>query len=151
MVLSPNIDPCQFGGALEQVCDRNKFNSESSGLRLAHWILIGAIIIVCDVLKWFPQVAALFSDPYIYAIANLLVDLASIILYFVILGFPGLIVSLLKLFDSMVFFLLGGIFPILIPIAFWVEVFPWFMFAVGAYFVYKAFILKKVAPGTPRA
>jgi len=142
MVINPKIDPCQVGGFLDQICDRNKFNKESGTLRMLHWVVIGNILIFGDVLKWFPQVKALF-DPTVYAWINLLVDGVAIAIYFVILGFPGLLVALPKLVDTSVYFIFGAIFPILNPIAYWVEMIPWFMLGVGAYFLYKGFILKK--------
>ena len=143
MVISPKVDPCQFGGSLEQVCDRAKFNNESSGLRLSNWVLYATVVIFGDMLKWFPQIPALFPNQFAYNVANFIVDSIGIGIAFVILGFPGLLVSLLKLFDSFVIFLLGSLFPVLLPIAWWMDVIPWFLFALCTYFIYKGFILKK--------
>ncbi len=133
MSVIPN--PCAKGGSLENVCELAKFN-DNKQQSIINWIVVGIIIVVGDVLKLFPQIIALFPTMLAYNIFNLIADMISVGAFWIIFGPVGLL-SALKLFDSLVIFLLASIFPSLLIVAFWVEVFPTFTITVILYYLLK--------------
>lgn len=141
MLSKGKLDPCAEGNALENACDLMKFNRKNRGLQLINYIIIAIVIIVGDVLKWFPQIAALFPDAFTYNIVNLILDIVGVIAFFVMLGIPGLI-SVLKLVDSLIIFVLAAYIPELAPLAFWIEIIPAYSISLIAYYIYKAIMPK---------
>jgi hypothetical protein len=139
MIEKKHFDPCAEGNVLEGVCDLMKNNEKNRGLQLINWIIIGIVIVVGDVLKWFPAIAALFPDPFTYDVTNFVVDLICVIAFFIMLGLPG-IISVLKLVDSLIIFVLGYYIPSLYGFVFWIEVIPWFSISLIVYYLYKALI-----------
>jgi hypothetical protein len=130
------MDPCSEGNALENFCDLAKFDHKNPGMRFVGWTLVAIGIVVGDILVWFPQVMLLFPDEFTYLIANLVVDILFIIVFVVRLGLPGLI-TLLKLIDTLIIFVLSIYVPGWLIAAFIFEVIPWFMISVLAYYVFK--------------
>jgi hypothetical protein len=139
MLKGKSFDPCAEGNVLENACDLMKNNGKSKGLQLVNWIIIAVIIVLGDVLKWFPQIMALFPDEFTYDVVNLVLDLFGVVALFIMLGLPGLI-SLLKLVDSVIIFWLGSIMPELLPLAFWVEIIPAFSISLIVYYLYKSLV-----------
>ncbi len=133
------FDPCARGNALEKWCNTMKYNKENPGVAMLRWVILAIIIVVGDVLKWFPAIVALFPDVYTYDITNLVVDLLFIVLTINFTGLPGFI-SILKLADSLIYFVLMAYFPWLGIYAFWIEVIPWFSIAVVVYFIYETLV-----------
>jgi len=132
-----SLDPCAIGNSLENVCDLMKNNTKNKGLMMVNWIIIAIAIIVGDIIKWFPQIMALFPDEFTYNIVNLALDVVGVIAFFVLLGIPGLI-SILKLVDSLIIFVLAAYVPELLPFAFWIEVVPAYTISLIAYYIWKA-------------
>jgi hypothetical protein len=132
-----SLDPCATGNALENVCDLMKNNAKNKGLMMVNWLIIAIAIIIGDILKWFPQIMVLFPDEFTYNIVNLALDVVGVVAFFILLGLPGLI-SMLKLVDSLIIFVLGAYVPELLPFAFWIEVIPAYSISLIAYYIWKS-------------
>ena len=132
-----SLDPCAIGNSLENVCDLMKNNSKNKGLMMINWIIIAIAIIIGDILKWFPQIMVLFPDEFTYNVVNLALDVVGIVAFFILLGIPGLI-SMLKLVDSFIIFVLAAYIPELLPFAFWIEVIPAYTISLIAYYIWKS-------------
>lgn len=130
-------DPlCGEDGIAKDYCGTMKNNSKSKGIMISNWVFLCIGIIVMDILKWFPQVQDLFPSALSYNIANGIVDGLFCIGAVILLGLPGLL-SLLKMFDTIVIFWLGAYVPALIPVAFWIEIFPALAISVVIYYMVK--------------
>ena len=137
-MIGRSFDPCREGGFGENVCDMLKFKNIPRGLRILYFILIGAGIIAGDALVFIPQIPILIGFPLYYWI-NLFVDVGILIIFAHILGVPTA-VALPKLFDSLFVFALAPMFPALAPVAYFMELIPWFTFALCTYLIYKALV-----------
>jgi hypothetical protein len=136
-------DPiCGINAPLEDYCGIAKTNKDSKGMASLNWILVAITILINDVLLLIPAIQALFPSAISYFIANLAFNVAGVIIFFFVFGiYSG--ISLVKLIDSLIIFVIAVYYPPAFPIAYWIELFPAFFVTMLVYYLVEGLHAKE--------